>query len=826
MRVLVTRADDQGRATKARLEAAGHDGVVAPLTRIVLDGDVDLDLDGVQAILVTSLNGIAALALNGAAERLRALPLLAVGDRTARAARDRGFAIVASAAGDRHALADLAAATLDPTAGTLLWAAGADRTPDLADDLRGRGFTVAIAELYRAEAVSTLPDGVAADLAGGRIDAIAVYSPRSAEILVEALEARGFSPTSSRFRIHAISEATAEPLRRAGYDRVVVAERPDEPGLLVTFVQSRARPSEADDAATGRAHMAPKTGPEHEAHDPVDPVEAIRRDQSEAVEAPAATADPSESTPPPPEPTPTTDAAEIVEPTIDPIVEPAPETSSEASPSQPSEPETSPPETTPSEPERVAAPVVAAPPPAAAGVGTGTLVGAMVAASLAGAALGIGGIHWLGPDLDRLLGPASRTTTVDPAVKAATDRLAALEARVDAGEKKAADAVPAALAPLEKRLAAIEAAPALTLPADLSARLDALQKAAAERLAAAETSVAAGLAALPPGDPAALATLATRVDAAVAAARERAGIEIARLSAELDATRAELKARGADAGATAGAALTDAAGRLTAEVEKQKADVAAALDGMRQRLGGLEGLRSEVDGLVGRLGGLESSNSEAKADRGRIAETLDQTLEATSGRVGQMESKVAKIEAGADAATRAQAEAIVAVALADLKSAVDAGRPFTPEWEVVKHAAPAGLPALAPLERFVATGVPSPTRLREDLPKVGRAMIEADEAATAGDGFLDRMMSHAAQIVRIRPAGESAGESLAAKVSRVESRLNAGDLPAALAAWKALPETARTASAQWGAALDARVAVDAALAAQTADVVSKLSQPK
>jgi uroporphyrinogen-III synthase len=799
MRVLVTRAEDQGRATKARLEAAGLDGIVAPLTRIVLDGDVELPLDGVQAVVVTSLNGVAALALNDAADRLRGLPLFAVGDKTAGAARARGFADVRSASGDRRALAARLAADLAPAAGALLWAAGADRTADFADDLAAGGFAVRIAEVYRSEAVETLPDAVAADLAGGRIDAVAVYSPRSAEILAEALAARGFSPTSSRFRIHAISDAAAEPLRRAGYERIVVAARPDETGLLVTFVQSRLPPRADEETAAGRPLMAPQKEPDTASKNAT---EATRTPPPEATEAIAPGAD-VDAIPAPEDPVPSDPAATA------PAVEAAaaPEATPEPIADAPAEP----------------APPPAVAPAPRAGVGGGTLVAATLVAALAGGALGLGLPRWFGPQIDAALGPVARTA--DPAIKSALDRLAALEAKVAADEKKAAEIRPVDLAPLEKRLAAVETAPALKLPADLATRVETLQTAAAERLAAARTSVADTLAKLPPGDQTALAALADKVDAAIAATRESTATEIADLTARLDAARAELKARAADGGEAARTALADAAARLATEAEKQKADVAAALDGMRQRLGGLEGLRSEVDGLVGRLGGIETSNAEAKADRGRIAQSLDQTLEATEGRVGLMESKVAEIEAGAAEATKARSEAVFAVALADLKSAVDSGRPFAPELGVVERAAPEGLPLLAPLTGFAATGVPSVTKLREQLPKLTRAMVAAVDD-TADGSFLERMWSHATQAVRIRPAGETAGESIGAKVSRVESRMVGGDLPGALAAWKDLPEPARKAAAAWGSALEARVAVDAALAAQTSAVVSKLSKSK
>lgn len=828
MRVLVTRAEDQGRATEARLAAAGFDGIVAPLTRIVLDGDVDLALDGVQAVVVTSLNGVAALALNDAADRLRALPLFAVGDKTATAARARGFADVLSANGDRKALTALLTTTLAPDAGALLWAAGADRTAGFAEELEAAGFAVRVAEVYRSEAVATLPDAAAADLAEGRIDAVAVYSPRSAEILVEALAARGFSPTSSRFRIHAISDAAAEPLRRAGYDRIVVAEKPDESGLLVTFVQSRLPSRPEGETETGRPHMAPKKEPETALNRATEaaetpPPEAIETTGPETTspeatspESPASEGGIGETEAAASTPTDTTTAETMpTEPAAD--VEAATEAPAETPPEPAVTTDTAPP------PEPSPAPLPVAAPAPRGGIGGGTLVLAVILATVAGGAVGVALPRWFGPQIDAVLGPATRGA--DPAVKAAVDRLTALEAKVASDEKAAAEMKPVDLAPLEKRLAAVEAAPALTWPADLGDRVGALQKAAAERLAAAQTSVAETLAKLPAGDQTALAELATKVDAAIAATRESTAAEIADLSAKLDAARAELKARAGEGGETAKAALADAAARLAAEVEKQKADVAAALEGMRQRLGGLEGMRAEVDGLVGRVGGMETSNAEAKADRGRIAQTLDQTLEATEGRVGLMESKVAEIQAGAAEAAKAQSEAVFAVALADLKSAVDAGRPFGPELEVVKRSAPEGLPALAPLDGFAKTGVPSITKLREELPKLTRAMIAAVDE-TSGASFLDRMWSHATQAVRIRPAGETAGESIGAKVSRVESRMVGGDLPAALAAWKELPEPARKASAAWGAALEARVAVDAALAAQTSAIVSKLTQPK
>lgn len=808
MRVLVTRAEEQGRATGKRLEAAGHDAVTAPLVRTVLDGDAEIAIDGVQGLLVTSVNAVTALCLRPDADAFRALPTFAVGDKTARAALDRGFQNTVSASGNRHDLVALVAGRLDPLDGPILWAAGEDRTADLEDDLVARGFSVRVAVVYRVEPVETLPEGVADDLRSGRIDAVAVYSPKSAEILVDALAARGITAETSSFRIHAISEAAAAPLRKAGFDRVVVAARPDEPGLLVTFVQSSGVSDVAETTVLeGASDMTAKHEPE-------------RTPDSAATEQPATEA--SIET--------TAEATETV------AAEPAPESPVEAaSPEAPVEADAEPtatdaapeaavekavePEPAPEAPAREAP--AAAPAPVRRGIGGGALTGAVVIASLVGGAIGIATPRLLGPQVDALVGPAAPAAP-SPELKAALDRVAALEAEA----KARAAAKPVDLAPLETRLAALEAAPALKIPADLSARVEALQTAAAERAEAAKTSVAESLAKLPT-DGTALAQLAAKVDQAIAAARESSAAEIARLKTELEATRAELAARGADMGADAKAALADAAARLSTEAEKRKADLDAAIDGFRKRLSGLEGMRAEVDGLVGRLGGVETSNAEAKADRGRIAETLDQTKFATEGLVGQVETKMAAIEAGAKAAEEAQARAVLAVALADLKSAVDAGRPFASQLAVARRAAgTGGVAGLAPLDAFADKGVPSVTKLREELPKLARAMADAEEKPAGEESLFDRFTRNALSAVRIRPAGETAGESLSAKVSSVEGRMTAGDLPGALAAWKALPDKARAASASWGAALEARVAVDAALAAETAAVVSKLSAPK
>ena len=827
MRILVTRAADQARATAIRLATLGHEAVVAPLTSVVFDRDVAVSRDGVAALVATSTNAVEALEGRADLADLLGVPMFVVGARTARAARALGFSCVISADGDRTDLVTRLTTDLAPdtakAALRLVWLAGRDRTETFAEELRNRGFVVEVVEVYRAEEGGPLPDQIAADLETGRIDAIAVYSPRSGGVLLSALLARGFSPSSNRPVIHAISEAAASAFRAAGWPEVIVASRPDEAALLATFGAPMGGAPMGMVSATESydGSSAVSTGDEARRT----PMAAKRsRTGSEASKGSAAVATSADGAPnegitavaeteTPAEAPPVGEAAAVTEAEIGDAVaadmDPKPQAAATAEAASDSRGGV-----TTNEPE--AKPVPGTEPKPA--TGTGRIVVASVIAALVGGGLGVGGSAYLAEQKSdraaleaKLAGLEARLATV-----------AGAETRLAELEKKLGGVKPVDLTPFEARLAAVEKAPALTLPTDVATRLAALEEAAKARIEAAKTSVSETLGNLPQDarNPA-LIDLAAKVDAAIGAAREEAAVR----SAQLDAKIATIVGAAADRVTLEAlhAAVADTFNRMGAEVDRRTAETAAALDGMRQRVGGLEGLRGEVDGLVGRLGGLESVTKEAKTDRDRVAETIEVARSKTESRVGSMESKVAALEAGANETREAQARAVLAVALADLKSAVDAGRPFRAELDVVKAASTASPVDLGALEAFADKGVPTTGVLRDRLHAVTRAMHEATEAETAGPSWSDRLFAHAGNLVRVRPVGDSGGTDLGALVSRIEVRMTAGDLAGALSVWKALPETARKASSDWGAALEARVAVDGALATATSAAVSKLS---
>jgi uroporphyrinogen-III synthase len=230
VRILLTRPEPDAQRTAAALRAQGHDVITAPLLRIEPAADAQIGEGPWAAVLITSANAAHAVAVHARVATLRALPVFAVGRRSAEAMGAAGFADVTSADGDASDLARLVAARLQPAA-PLLYLAGEDRSGDLASDLRARGFAVETTMIYRAIAATGLPPAAENALASG-IDGVLHFSRRSAEVFVDAARAAGMLERALQTAHFCLSGPIAEPLALAGAADIRVAERPNEAVLL------------------------------------------------------------------------------------------------------------------------------------------------------------------------------------------------------------------------------------------------------------------------------------------------------------------------------------------------------------------------------------------------------------------------------------------------------------------------------------------------------------------------------------------------------------------------------------------------------------------
>jgi uroporphyrinogen-III synthase len=234
MRLLVTRPEPDNARTAAALRSRGHEVTLAPVLRVEPAADADLSGGPWAALLITSANAVRAVVVHRRKDELLAIPVFAVGRRSAEAAREAGFAEVVSADGNADDLARLVAARVPSGQPNhpLLWLAGEDRAGDLAGALAVQGFPMHTVVVYRAVAETALPDDVRDALSSGRIDGVLHYSRRSADAFEAIVMAAGIDLKSLPTKHYCLSAQVAEPLAQSGVGTVVVAPSPDEAALL------------------------------------------------------------------------------------------------------------------------------------------------------------------------------------------------------------------------------------------------------------------------------------------------------------------------------------------------------------------------------------------------------------------------------------------------------------------------------------------------------------------------------------------------------------------------------------------------------------------
>ena len=240
LRALVTRPRNEAQALAALLAGRGIEAVIEPMIEIV-DRDTALpDLAEVRAILCTSANGARALA-RASAER--DVPIFAVGDATARAARAADFRDVDSAGGNVDDLARLVVRRLRPAKGRVLHIAGSDVAGDLAGALGVAGFAVERAVLYEARAVDGLTPGAARLIGSGEIDLALFFSPRSAAIFARLVAAIGVGDGLAASAAVSISLAADAALGGLPFRERVVAAAPTQAALLAMVDQFAGQPA-------------------------------------------------------------------------------------------------------------------------------------------------------------------------------------------------------------------------------------------------------------------------------------------------------------------------------------------------------------------------------------------------------------------------------------------------------------------------------------------------------------------------------------------------------------------------------------------------------
>ncbi|RYE31288.1 MAG: uroporphyrinogen-III synthase [Hyphomicrobiales bacterium] len=299
MRVFVFRPRPDAERTARAIAEHGFEPVVAPLFEVIRLADAAPE-GAFDALVLTSGNGVQALA--DGPMTWRDLPVFTVGGRTAARVREAGLDDTRSADGDRNDLIELIRRTL-PAPAKLLMVAGRDRKEDVPDRLREAGYEVTLWTAYAAEPVSALPEDTQAALRHGGGGAALHYSARGARTFIALAQAAGVADEALELTHVALSADVASPLITAGASTVLVAEHPEEAGMLAALEQVSARERLADQARPEPRGSLQRTPPTVD----LQAVSSSTEDAEPAKPSPEAVAPtealPQEFSPPPVEPT-------------------------------------------------------------------------------------------------------------------------------------------------------------------------------------------------------------------------------------------------------------------------------------------------------------------------------------------------------------------------------------------------------------------------------------------------------------------------------------------------------------------------------------------
>ena len=240
-RVLVTRAAQQAGKLSEGLRALGAEPVEVPVLEIRPPASFDpLDralcsLDAYDWLVLSSANTVRALqeraiALSCPLDRALRPKVAAVGEATATAARQAGFAV--SLVPETYVAEALAESLAGQAAGKKILLARAEVARDVIPDaLRAAGATVTVVEAYRNAMPEAAPRLLREALAK-EIDAATFTSSSSVTHLAEAARAAGIAFPFAGVAAVSIGPITSQTLRETGWEPAAEASPSHLAGLI------------------------------------------------------------------------------------------------------------------------------------------------------------------------------------------------------------------------------------------------------------------------------------------------------------------------------------------------------------------------------------------------------------------------------------------------------------------------------------------------------------------------------------------------------------------------------------------------------------------
>ncbi len=230
--IWLTRPKDDSVSVAAQLAEQDIQTIIAPVVHIV-----PLPLAQIpqtpEALLLTSRH--AAHALASLPSAWRALPVYCVGSSTAMAASEHGCTQVIAGTSNILALLPRIADDLGE-GGALLYLSGEDVSVDAAQLLGAQGVQVHTEIVYRAVAEATLDANLREALVAGRVTGVALFSPRSAEIVCEQLNIAKLAHVTQTLEAFCFSLNVATAAAKLPWKNIHACHLPTRDAMLELIV--------------------------------------------------------------------------------------------------------------------------------------------------------------------------------------------------------------------------------------------------------------------------------------------------------------------------------------------------------------------------------------------------------------------------------------------------------------------------------------------------------------------------------------------------------------------------------------------------------------
>jgi hypothetical protein len=199
-------------------------------------------------------------------------------------------------------------------------------------------------------------------------------------------------------------------------------------------------------------------------------------------------------------------------------------------------------------------------------------------------------------------------------------------------------------------------------------------------------------------------------------------------------------------------------------------------------------------------------------------------LDALAARIAALENSIKTLSA-ATASRPASAQdraARAAVAAEALRAVVERGAPYQAEVAAMKSLG-ADQNALAALEPFAESGVPTDAELAHELSQLMASLRQAPSAPASRGTFLGRLEDSAKNLVHVTPVNAPPSDGSSSIVAKLDADAAGADITAALADIARLPQSAASRFEPWVHKANERTAAIAASRRIAGDALAALT---